>query len=53
MKLYNDYLASKDKKNLQQTTTIPQNQYWDWVNNKPNSQYGYTVGANTKRRIKQ
>ena len=33
--------------------TIPQNQYWDWANNKPNSQYGYTVGANTKRRIKQ
>ena len=33
--------------------TIPQNQYWDWSNNKPNSQYEYTVGANTKRRIKQ
>ena len=70
MKLYNDQLSSKDKKNLQQTTngnqttgnvgyspivnnTIPQNQYWDWSNNKPNSQYEYTVGANTKRRIKQ
>ena len=61
MKLYNDYLSSKDKKNLQQITngnqttnnasdspiinnTIPQNQYWDWVNIKPNSQYGYAVG---------
>ena len=70
MKLYNDQLSSKDKKNLQsskdkknlqqitngnQTTnnasdssiinnTIPQNQYWNWVNIKPNSQYGYAVG---------
>ena len=61
MKLYNDQLSSKDKKNLQQITngnqttnnasdssiinnTIPQKQYWDWVNNKPNSQYGFTVG---------
>lgn len=33
--------------------TIPQNQYWDWTNNKPNSLYGYTGGENPKRRIKQ
>lgn len=69
MKLYNDYLSSKDKKNLQQITngnqttnnasdspiinnTIPQNQYWDWANNKPNSLYGYKCGKNPKRRIK-
>lgn len=33
--------------------TIPQNQYWDWANNKPNSLYGYKCGKNPKRRIKQ
>lgn len=32
--------------------TIPQNQYWDWTNNKPNSLYGYKCGKNPKRRMK-
>lgn len=32
--------------------TLPQNQYWDWQNNKPNSLYGYKCGKNPKRRMK-
>ena len=32
--------------------TIPQNQYWDWQNNKPNSLYGYKCGKNPKRRMR-
>ena len=32
--------------------TLPQNQYWDWQNNKPNSLYNYKCGKNPKRRIK-
>ena len=32
--------------------TVPQNQYWDWQNNKPNYLYGYKCGKNPKRRMK-
>lgn len=32
--------------------TLPQNQYWDWQNNKPNSLYSYKCGKNPKRRMK-
>ena len=32
--------------------TLPQNQYWDWQNNKPNSLYNYKCGKNPKRRMK-
>ena len=32
--------------------TVPQNQYWDWQNNKPNYLYGYKYGENPKRRMK-
>lgn len=32
--------------------TLPQSQYWDWQNNKPNYLYGYKCGKNPKRRIK-
>ena len=31
--------------------TLPQSQYWDWQNNKPNTLYNYS-GKNPKRRIK-
>lgn len=32
--------------------TVPQNQYWDWQNNKPNYLYSYKCGKNPKRRMK-
>ena len=32
--------------------TLPQNQYWDWQNNKPNALYSYKCGKNPKWRIK-
>ena len=32
--------------------TVPQNQYWDWQNNKPNYLYGYKCDKNPKRRMK-
>ena len=32
--------------------TVPQNQYWDWQNNKPNALYNYKCGKNPKRRMK-
>ena len=32
--------------------TVPQSQYWDWQNNKPNALYNYKCGKNPKRRMK-
>ena len=32
--------------------TLPQSQYWDWQNNKPNALYNYKCGKNPKRRMK-
>lgn len=32
--------------------TVPQSQYWDWQNNKPNYLYGYKCDKNPKRRMK-
>lgn len=32
--------------------TVPQSQYWDWQNNKPNALYNYKCDKNPKRRMK-
>ena len=50
----NDNNSTTNTKNYSTivNNTVPQNQYWDWQNNKPNYLYGYKCGKNPKRRIK-
>ena len=49
----NDNNSTTNTKNYSPiiNNTLPQSQYWDWQNNKPNTLYNYS-GKNPKRRIK-